>query len=79
MEAVEYQLDALSVGLPGLLVTDEYITSKEAVSVSYYGALQVPCCGAPPSLENILVELHSFWVPYGTPSLQPDVVGIGEE
>jgi len=78
VEAVEYQLAALSVGLPGL-ATEEYITSKDAVSVNYCGVLQTPCCGAPPSLENILVELHSFYVPSGMPSLQPYVVGIGEE
>ena len=75
---MEDQLEGLAVGSPGLLATEEYITYKEAVSVSYCGVLQVLCCGAPPSLENILVELHSFYVPSGMPSLQPYVVGNGE-
>ena len=79
LDAVVDQLAGLVVGLPGLLTTEEYITSKDAVSVNYCGVLQTPCCGAPPSLENILVELHSFYVPSGMPSLQPYVVGIGEE
>ena len=34
VEAVEDQLAGLVVGLPGLLTTEEYIISKEAVSVS---------------------------------------------
>ena len=35
VDAVEDQLVGLSVGLPGLLATEEYKISKEAVSVSY--------------------------------------------
>ena len=35
LDAVVDQLAGLVVGLPGLLTTEEYITSKEAVSVSY--------------------------------------------
>ena len=35
LDAVVDQLEGLAVGSPGLLATEEYIISKEAVSVSY--------------------------------------------
>jgi hypothetical protein len=75
---VDVQFDGLLVGLPGV-ATEENINSTELLSVRAVGAIHAVCCGVNPSEVKIRVDIHSLADPDGTPSVQPEVVGIGDE
>ena len=62
----------------GFVTTEENITSREALSVKTTGGVHVDCWGDNPSEVNILVDIHNFITPEGTPSDHPAVVGIGD-